>query len=389
MADTATADTRDDAITREAPGGPPQPLADGATVDLDLTEFGLDPIEPETPAAETPTPAAIVAETSAPAVSTPETPPAEREPAGDQRPERRPAGDDTTRALRESRARERISRREAEHYRRVAEQTQGRAPVDPGLSFPEVAPKLSAADRKSLIEAVDKAASLGESATVLVDAVEQLVAEGLKKQRLSFEVGLRQREVLFMEREFTRENPDYREKLAKAGVMDMLPDARTGQPGSRYNAEVTRAIAEAANPVAASYYIAKAILGEPLESRHPAPGAQDEPTTPADPPPPRSAPATPTDRPAAAPRPSAPAAAANGGPAAPRPAERVIETSARPQGVRNLPPAGAPTGPRRLDEAFRKQLDAHLRGGNGAKPWAVMELFKKRDDIRRWYEGDV
>ena len=338
----------------------PRALADGDTIEVDFGNLGLDAPDAEPPKAE---------------------PKPEPEPATEvqARPEGRKGN--LTKALKEERGENKQLRADRDRYKRLAEEARG-GPVmaPPGVKLAWPTPGLSEQERNQIVAEARQATDFGQPTEKILGAVERLVAEREKRmqEHLSQQIEhtLRVREVARMERDFVRDgHTDYRDVTQRSGIFDMLAfDPATGKPGPRFNRRIAEEIAGADDQVAATYWIAKELLGEADDARparrtpDPEPDPERSPSRRAEPT--RSEPAKPEDLAEAERRGARDVVA------------RVAENGAKPRGVRTFTPAGAPQQVR-LDEDYRKYLD----GQWDKNPQAVMALFDKQPDLRDWYEG--
>ena len=171
-----------------------------------------------------------------------------------------------------------------------------------------------------------------------------------------------------------RRHPDYLEKLDKSGVHKMLAMDDQGRPLPGFNQKLAEEIANAENPALAAYEIALELLGE-TDDDDPAPSAAAL----------AAATSTPATTNGHAAEPAKPATIPDPVVEAERRgarqvAERVVDNTTKPRGIRGLSDAGAP--PRiELNDAFRQQLDGLM-----ARDIGKFDAFMaKNPDIDDWF----
>lgn len=329
------------------------PQSDEAVeLNLDGLEFDLDidAAQAEEPAPE-PAPAppmAAVPPAPAPVVLAPE-------PKIGPTPKR----GDLTKALKESREKER-------YYKNLARDLSVTRPrhTTPPLTFrtPTISDKEIAEIRKE----AEKATDLGAPAELVLRTVDQRIQQAFQSLGPTLEAMLRQRETARMEAAFVRRHPDYYTTLQKAGIPQMLSfDPATGAPLPGFNKRLADELFTTDNPVEAAYHIAKAMLGE----------TTDDETEPVVPPP---APVAVVPQSVPAPAPAEVVEAERRG--ARQVAERVATNLAKPRGVRALSSAGEPPKVE-LTEAFRKQLDGLME-----KDFGKFDRFMKQNpEVDDWF----
>lgn len=338
-----------DTITQDVPDAPAA-AGEGAAVEVNLdgVAFSLDD-EPATgPAAPAATAPAAVAAPIAPVA-----PAAEPKGRGDLR-----------KALHEERSRAKFWKGQAEGLRKASEREQ---PLNVR------APRLDPAEVQKISEEAEKEVGFGRPVAKVLEVVDRQI----QAMAVAVEQSLRTQEFVRLERRFVRDHPDYYETLQRAGIYQAVSiNPSTRQPN---DPRIAKLIYEEGSdhPPEAAYYIAKSLLGEAVDEP-----VHDEPTRPGGPqqtlsPPPASP--TPPQVPQQ-PQPDAVVEAERRG--ARQVAERVIDNSSKPKGIRVLRSAGAP--PKIvLDEAFRRHLDSEM----DRAPQEVMTFFDKNPAVRKWWES--
>lgn len=360
MANDTDEDTDATVATTEAP----RALADGDTVDVDA-DLGLAALEPEShPKVE-------------PAEPDRQARPTSRETKGRQ--------GNLGKALREEREEKRAIRAEADQWKRVAEQALRGAgrPADRAVNITWPQTGISADERRRLVDEAKNATDFGQPVERLLDAIERSAAEREKRiqEHLSrqLEHELRVREIRRQEREFVKAgHTDYRDVTQRSGVFELTQfDPVSGKPGPRFDRNVAEAIARADDPIEATYWIAKNLLGEADDESASHPEAAD-PRRAADPAP-ASTPSRDRPRLQSTSTEDLVEAERRG---AREVAARVADNGAKPRGVRALTPAGTPARVQ-LNDEFAKHLD----GLWDTRPFVVQKYLDEHPDIRDWYEG--